>query len=155
MSKFVVFPNSFIQPELLEIKPFAVSLSKLRPETWMTKVQMIKCIKNTATRNNCGVVLFDNRKEACEFANRYSGYVTDLRSGLIIHENHWATAFDPTMEAVVVKFNTNTYGHILNTLIWDDSTFIHYDGKVPSLKATTFLTLPEIRMMVKSKKSAV
>ena len=56
MSKFVVFPNSFIQPELLEIKPFAVSLSKLRPETWMTKVQMIKCIKNSATRKNSNLL---------------------------------------------------------------------------------------------------
>lgn len=152
MSKFVVFPNSFIQPELLDVRPFAVSLSKLRPETWMTKVQMIKCIKNTATRNNCGVVLFDNRKEACEFTNRYGGYVTDLRNGLIIHENHWATAFDPTMDASVVKFHTNAYGYSLNTLNWEDCTFIHYEGIIPSLRATTYLTLPEIRVMIKGKK---
>lgn len=153
MSKFVVFPNSFIQPDLLDIKPFAVSLSKLRPETWMNKVQMIKCIKNTATRNSAGVVLFDNQKEACEFANRYSGYVTDLRKGLLIHENHWATAFNPAMDAIVVKFNTNTYGFTLNTLLWEESTFVHYDGTVPSLKSTTFLTLPEIRVMLKQKRA--
>lgn len=154
MSKFVVFPNSFIQPDLLDIKPFAVSLSKLRPETWMNKVQMIKCIKNTATRNSTGVVLFDNLKEACEFANRYSGYVTDLRKGLIVHENHWATAFDPLHDAILVKFNTNTYGMTLNTLSWCESTFVHYDGHIPSLKATTFLTLPEIKVMLKPKRAS-
>ena len=38
---------------------------------------MIKCIKNTATRNNSGVILFDNSKEACMFANSYGGYVVD------------------------------------------------------------------------------
>ena len=85
MSKFVVFPNSFIQAEMLRLKPFAVSLSKLRPETWMNDIQMIKCIKNTATRNNSGVVLFDSRKEAYEFTNKYSGYVTDLRNGSLFY----------------------------------------------------------------------
>lgn len=152
MSKFVVFPNSFIQPEMLDMKPFAVSLNKLRPETWMNKIQMIKCIKNTATRNNSGVVLFDNRKEAYEFCNRYSGYVTDLQNGTVVHANHWATAFDPTMDAAVVKFNTNTYGHTLNTLLWEDCTFIYHDSPVPSLRATTYLSLPEIRVMLKIKK---
>lgn len=152
MSKFVVFPNSFIQPEMLTLKPYAVSLNKLRPETWMNKIQMIKCIKNTATRNNTGVVLFDNLKEACLFANTYGGYVTNINTGLMVHENHWATAFDPTMDAIVVKFHTNAYGHTLNTLSWEECTFIHYDGPIPSLRATTYLTLPEIRVMLKGKK---
>lgn len=153
MSKFVVFPNSFIQAEMLRLKPFAVSLSKLRPETWMNDIQMIKCIKNTATRNNSGVVLFDSRKEAYEFTNKYSGYVTDLRNGALLHENHYATAFDPTMDAVLIKFNTNTYGHNTNTLLWEECTFINYEGGVPSLRPTTLLSLPEIRVMLKSKVS--
>lgn len=152
MSKFVVFPNSFIQQDLLELKPYAVSLNKLRPETWMNNIQMIKCIKNTATRNNAGVVLFDNTKEACVFANNYGGYVTNLNTGLLIHENHFATAFNPAQDATVIKFHTNTYGHTLNTLSWEECIFIYYDGLIPSLRATTYLSLPEIRVMLKSKK---
>ena len=152
MSKFVVFPNSFIQPEMLELKPYAVSLNKLRPETWMNKIQMIKCIKNTATRNNSGVILFDNSKEACMFANSYGGYVTNLNTGLLIHETHFATVFNPNMDATVVKYHTNTYGHTVSTLMWEDCVFIYYDGLIPSLRATTYLSLPEIRVMLKGKK---
>lgn len=148
MSKFVIFPNSYIEPNIIVSRPYAVSLSKLRTATWMNQMQMIKCLKNTATRNSGGVILFDNRLEACCFANKYSGYVTDLKNGELLHSNSIATAFDPAL-ADVVKFNTNTYGHTISTVLWEDATFIFYDSPAPSLRPTTYLTLPEIKHMAK------
>lgn len=149
MAKYVVFPNSFIDANIIKTKPFVASLSGIKPQSWVNDIQMIKCIKISATRENHGCVLFDNVKEAVAFVSKYGGHVTDTRNGQVITVNNWATAFDPESEGVLEKFITNKFGTTISTILLGPMTFVHFDGPGGSLRITTYLNIPEIKAMAK------
>ena len=144
MSKFIIVESSYINDAVIDARPYFVSLVKPRPETWANNRVRNKQIKFIACGNGFGGILFDTLGEAVSFANKYSGYVTNLNKGIIVHESYYATAID-IEKSTLVSFNTNAFGYGNYTYSFDGTEYNYYEGPKPSMRPRSYLKLSEFR----------
>lgn len=151
MAIYVIQPNDFIDVNCFDKYRFAVCHQQLFVEGITNRYELAKTLKIQATRNKCGVILFDNIGQAMQFVNNYAGHVYDTRSLTMVHRSAYGTALEEWK--LLGDENINTFGAISANGIWGNVKVSFYSHKDVSLRVNRYMDLPEIKDKLSGKGS--